>query len=255
MSAWADPHKGNGWIPSHRGEYIYEFGMDEAKAFLQSNGLKGIFRGHEQVQKGHTSMVYDGYYVTTVFSAADYVGTFCRGQEPPWMFGAAGEGNSGAFVLVDLTDGTVTHQAMSGSKTRALAAQFTGAKCHGSWLETGSHQSRSIESFMQENHKRLAHGNTSCTLDQTEVDSFKEEVRKILSTSKDQASQEFEARKLIDLQGEALTHGESIEICRSMKKDHITLEVYNELRGTDEEILENDIKVREIELEESDVDT
>ncbi|CAK9110074.1 unnamed protein product, partial [Durusdinium trenchii] len=46
MSAWADPHKGNGWIPSHRGEYIYEFGMDEAKAFLQSNGLKGAKNLH-----------------------------------------------------------------------------------------------------------------------------------------------------------------------------------------------------------------
>ena len=76
-------------------------------------------------------------------------------------------------------------------------------------------------------------------------------MRKVLSTA---VNQEFEARKFIDLQGEALIHGENVEICKSMKKDHITQQVYNELRGTDEETLENDMKTREVELENADVE-
>ena len=67
-----------------------------------------------------------------------------------------------------------------------------------------------------------------------------------MDTRKDQ---EFEARKLVDLQGEALVGQEdSFEVCRSMKKDQLTLEVYKQLRGPDEQVLEEDIEVRAHEL-------
>jgi hypothetical protein len=38
-----------------------------------------------------------------------------------------------------------------------------------------------------------------------------------------------------------------------MKKDKLMLEVYNELDGTDEKIVENDIETRERDLEETNV--
>ena len=147
---------------------------------------------------------------------------------------------------------------MTGNQTRQIAAEFTGAQCSKrSLLEEGSQvlespdlESRDLGSFMQENHKRLASigDNASCSLGEAETNSLKEEVRKILSTAE---NREFEARKLIDLQGEALIHPEreSVQICKCMKRDHVTLEVYEELQGADQEVLDMDINTREHELE------
>ena len=68
-----------------------------------------------------------------------------------------------------------------------------------------------LEGFIEENHKRikrLGDGNfDSCSLEKDE----RAEAHQILGSSK---NREFEARKLIDLQGEALTHGENLEICK-----------------------------------------
>ena len=157
---------------------------------------------------------------------------------------------------------------LSGDQARQLAAQFTGAKCAGrSLLEEGSQvlespdlespdlespdlESPDLESSIQENHERLVSSghNTSCSLGEAETNSLKEEVRKILITAK---NREFEARKLIDLQGEALIHSdqEAVQICKAMKRDRVTLEVYKELRGADQEVLDIDINTREHELE------
>ena len=80
----ADPHDGYGWDPSRRGPQFSTFGMDAARAFLASNNLRGIFRGHEQVEKGWVQKEQDGYFVATVFSAADYVGLFCQYDQRPF---------------------------------------------------------------------------------------------------------------------------------------------------------------------------
>ena len=253
---WADPHDRKGFIDSPRGVPVKMFGMDIAEEFLKSNDLLGMFRGHEQEDAGYVMRKSKGRFVATVFSAADYVGLFCvnAGKVPAWdrgMFSYPGENNYGAIALLDLTDGSVSPVVMTAMGTRTLAARFTGARCPGgfSLMEDSqvSQDSKSkLQSFMLQNHQDLDHGNHSCSLGQTEKDSLKEQVRKTLTTSK---NKEFEARKLIDLQGEALVHGESAEICKSIEKDKITLEVYSEMVGTDEETLENDIITREHELE------
>ena len=261
-TAWADPHEGDGFIHSHRGGEVYKFGQDKARTFLASNGLNSLFRGHEVVKEGYTQIESHGYIVATVFSAADYVGLFCvEGRMPAQapnfgreMFSQPGMANDGAFVLVDPATKIAVPVRMSGEDTRAVAAKFTGGQC----MESGLLESRShfespktdLESFMQENHQRLGHMDPGkCSLNQAEADSFREEARLILRSQSSSEDLEFEARKRIDSQGEALVHGESAEICKSMKKDHITLEVYNELHGSDEEILKKDIEIREEELE------
>ena len=257
-TVWADPHDGRGFIPSGRGPSVKMFGMDIARDFLMSNNLKGIFRGHEQVDEGYSRMTSGkDYFVSTVFSAADYVGLFCNNDEnrPAWdrrMFSFGGVGNDGAVVFADLRDGDITPIRIPASDTRKYAAGFTGAQCDRefSLMERSAEPEDTLEGYMRQNHQDLDHVNHSCSLGQTEKDSLKKQVRKTLTTSK---NKEFEARKLIDLQGEALVHGESAEICKSIEKDKITLEVYNELVGTDEETLENDIITRENELE-ADVD-
>jgi len=263
-TVWADPHDGNGYINSRRGPSIKNFGMDRAKAFLKSNNLKSMFRGHEQVQEGFEVRKKGDYIVATIFSAADYVGLFCPkdGRRPPWdveMFSYPGEGNSGGFVMVNRTHGlhgSMEWRHLSPSQSRAIAARFTGARCENgfSLLQSDSASAASkaaLEGFIEENHKRikrLGDGNfDSCSLEKDEAESVKAEARQILGSSK---NQEFEARKLIDLQGEALTHGDNLEICKTMKKDKLMLEVYNELDGTDEEMVENDIETREHDLEE-----
>eukprot|EP00438_Fugacium_kawagutii_P010621 Skav201641 [mRNA] locus=scaffold3087:82376:83353:+ [translate_table: standard] len=138
---WPDPHEGDGFVESHRGEGIYKFGMDIAEDFLQSNGLTTIFRGHEQVNEGYTIHSRGKYSVVTVFSAADYVGLFCdRSSLPPFdrrMFSAPGEGNDGAIFLQEVTgNGSVDSRPvpMSASETRRLARDFTGATCGGKGL-------------------------------------------------------------------------------------------------------------------------
>lgn len=256
-TVWADPHAGEGWEPSPRGEGLFKFGLDVAKQFLKSNGLKGIYRGHEQVMEGYTSIGTPEAFVATVFSAADYMGVFCLSgrlpaRPPPFekdLFSLPGEDNEGAFVLADLVSGERDVRRMSGSLTRKLAANFTDT---GAWCaekDLMKHGSPDLESFIEKNHMRhreLGHED-SCTLGETETAFFKEAVRRILSTSKDQ---EFEARKLVDLQGEALVGQEdSFEVCRSMKKDQLTLEVYKQLRGPDEQVLEEDIELRAHELD------
>ena len=258
-TVWPDPHTGEGYIKSRRGRKIQKFGMDLAEAFLKSNNLKAMFRGHEQVKAGYEMKTKGEYVVTTVFSAADYTGMFCiDGQQPAWdkkMFSTPGQGNYGAMVLVDRKTGNVKLQKLSPRRSRKLASKFTGASCEwGSGLLQESQPESpaskgTLESFIEENHKHIKHlrgSSDSCSLEKVETESLKEEARQILRNSEDR---EFEARKLIDLQGEALTHGENLEICKAIQKDKITLEVYNELDGTDEKILETDIETREDELE------
>eukprot|EP00438_Fugacium_kawagutii_P017373 Skav201553 [mRNA] locus=scaffold1616:296440:297765:+ [translate_table: standard] len=248
---WADPHEGDGFIASRRDPGLYDFGMDVVKDFLKSNGLRSIFRGHEQVRTGFTVLKRNGYSVNTVFSAADYVGLFCPdGRLPPFdreMFFYAGEGNDGAIFLQDVVGNRVSSGPflMSGSRARAIAREFTGATCGGRGLIETSETS--LESFIEENHKRLDHRNSSCRLDEAEADEFEDEVRKTLTSSSDPG---FEARKLVDLEGEALVSGmqESSFICKSMLKDHLTLKVYKELQGADVKVLKNDIKIRRNEL-------
>ena len=198
-TVWADPHEGTGWIPSQRGPDFYKFGLNAAQKFLESNGLKGIYRGHEQVMEGYTSIGTSDSFVATVFSAADYCGVFCLNgrmpaRPPPFeedVFSLPGEDNEGAFVLADLVSGERDVRRMSGSLTRKLAANFTatGEWCAGSgFMERGRRiLSPDLESFIQKNHKRhrdLGHED-SCTLGQAETGSLKEDVRRILSTSKD----------------------------------------------------------------------
>ena len=94
-------------------------------------------------------------------------------------------------MLADLVSGERDVRRMSGSLTRKLAANFTatGEWCAGSgFMERGRRiLSPDLESFIQKNHKRhrdLGHED-SCTLGQAETGSLKEDVRRILSTSKD----------------------------------------------------------------------
>ena len=255
-TVWPDPHTGKGYIKSRRGRKVKKFGMDLAEAFLKSNNLNAMFRGHEQVKTGYETKKMGKYAVVTVFSAADYVGMFCPdGERPGWdlkRFSTPGEGNYGAILLVDRPTGSTRFKKISPHRSREIASKFTGVSCESQPESPASKVT--LESFMEENHKHikhLSHGNSdSCSLEKVETESLKEEARQILRNSKDR---EFEARKLIDLQGESLTHGENLEICKAIQKDKITLEVYNELDGTDEKILQTDIETREHDLEEADV--
>ena len=199
--------------------------------------------------------------MATVFSAADYVGLFCRNGRPPvWdqqTFADPGEGNDGAVMLLDAASAKTFFTRMSPLETRRLAREFTKAECRDgtSVLESQfkSQPKVTLESFIEQNHKsikRLEGGNDgdfdSCSLDKDETEAWKEKTRQILANAE---NREFEARKLIDLQGEGLIHGENLEICKAMKKDKVMLEVYHELGGTDETILEKDIATREHDLE------
>ncbi|OLQ03855.1 Serine/threonine-protein phosphatase PP2A-5 catalytic subunit [Symbiodinium microadriaticum] len=143
---WADPHEGSGWAASPRGAGAWRFGRDIALQFLYSNGLKRLLRGHEQMAKGISTIWLDTkseYAVQTVFSAADYVGTFCVDKTtnrplrlPAWepqMFNGGGQRNHGGMMVVDHSAGSRMnfHECiLSGKEARKLAKTFTGAHCH-----------------------------------------------------------------------------------------------------------------------------
>ncbi|CAE7531449.1 BSU1 [Symbiodinium sp. CCMP2592] len=159
---WSDPHEGDGWAPSPRGAGIYRFGVDVALQFLYSNGLKRLLRGHEQMAKGISTIVLDRkreYAVQTVFSAADYIGTFCvdtrtnRPLRPPaWdpqMFNGGGQSNLGGIMVVDFSSGTrvdFNPIVLTGNKARELAKEFTGAHCHHHSRTTASNRPESRSS-------------------------------------------------------------------------------------------------------------
>ncbi|CAE7762255.1 PPP1CB [Symbiodinium sp. CCMP2592] len=142
---WSDPHKGSGWARSPRGGEIHNFGRDIASKFLWSNGLKRLLRGHEQMAKGISTLPLDTggeYFVQTIFSAADYVGTFCVDETnnhplrlPAWdpeMFNGGGHSNLGGMMVVNYSAGRVNYHeyVLSGHEARKLAQEFTGAQCH-----------------------------------------------------------------------------------------------------------------------------
>ncbi|CAE7028248.1 unnamed protein product [Symbiodinium sp. CCMP2456] len=142
---WSDPHEGEGWATSPRGPDFYRFGREIALQFLRSNGLKRLLRGHEQMAKGISTIWLDTrheYAVQTVFSAADYVGTFCVDKStnhplrpPAWdpqMFKAGGQSNLGGMMLIDHSSGFRSdyHEfRLSGKEARKLAKEVTGAHC------------------------------------------------------------------------------------------------------------------------------
>ena len=66
---WSDPHRYNGWRDSPRGPGIYKYGRDVTLEFLKSKNLKRLLR--------HSLDLGEHHSVQTIFSSADYVGTFC----------------------------------------------------------------------------------------------------------------------------------------------------------------------------------
>lgn len=254
---WSDPgdFSFTGFGSNKRGPGIETFGLDVAAKFLESNDLKVLLRGHEQFDKGINMQQTEDKGVYTVFSAADYVGVFCiQGNDRPVrapyfyeeMFRAGGSGNLGAIMITRFEDGQVVHMEASkstGDENRQLAMDFTGADC-GDWSKI--QQKGWFAMFLEEGEEQ-AKGKrqlTSCHLSAEEQESHEEKVRTTLQEAKDI---EFEARKLIDLQGEALNDDEE-EICKTIQKDKITEKVYKEFSSKDEEVLEDDIEIREDEL-------
>eukprot|EP00438_Fugacium_kawagutii_P035455 Skav216636 [mRNA] locus=scaffold1255:147905:154122:+ [translate_table: standard] len=233
---WADPHDGDGFIESNRGP-----GRRRWRRCARGEAAGGNRRHRPQD-------VIDefGKFTGKAASAMQSTGVSRKASKAVINL----EGNDGAIFLLDIGGSSEPFSQalnMSGSKARKLARDFTGATCRGGGLIETSQTISSLESFIEENHKHLHHGNSSCSLDQEEAANFQEEVRRALTSSNDP---EFEARKLIDLQGEALVHGmqESSFICKSMMKDHLTLKVYKELQVADAEVLEHDIETRRDEL-------
>mmetsp|Transcript_30640 Transcript_30640/g.63954 ORF Transcript_30640/g.63954 Transcript_30640/m.63954 type:complete len:718 (+) Transcript_30640:64-2217(+) len=142
---WSDPHEGDGWAASPRGASVYRFGMDVALQFLWSNGFWRLLRGHEQMREGISTLWLDRkreYAVQTIFSAADYIGTFCVDKTnrplrlPAWdpqMFNGGGQSNLGGMMVVDFSSGKFidfNSFVLSGKQARQLAKEFTGAHCH-----------------------------------------------------------------------------------------------------------------------------
>ncbi|CAE7817476.1 unnamed protein product, partial [Symbiodinium sp. CCMP2456] len=347
---WSDPHKGSGWARSQRGGEIYNSGRDIASKFLWSNGLKRLLRGHEQMAKGISTLPLDAggesrwhvlklasfpcvppkshltsileaynfaeeYFVHTIFSAADYVGTFCVDKTnshplrlPAWdpeMF-------NGGMMVVNYSTGRVNYHeyVLSGHEARKLAQEFTGSECHHNAASmrttpttttaeeteksTETEEPTDSETTTEEDPleltdemedeetttqelpwkdrlqtffglsllEELVHGpeteqielpiHCSDHLSQEEAQEHEEYVRSSLLAAE---NMQLEARKIIDLQGEAaVCEGpeEAIsENCKAMARDVITLKVFTGLKGSKQvlEDLEHNIVAREEEVE------
>ncbi|CAE7379835.1 PAPP5 [Symbiodinium natans] len=291
---WSDPHMGHGWAQSKRGGSIENYGLDVAKSFLQSNGLKRLLRGHEQVERGHVEMkLGDDYGVHTIFSSADYVGVLCvdsRNQpyrKPPWdtaMFRGGGTRNMGAIMIYDLVQSSFHVTLQDADTARRTALDFAHADCSLKYPSTTTRDSTTLASTTEEittteeqeltwkerfmtffglSESLLESGEPQdvptipieceAHLTPEEARAHEQFVRSILAEAEDMG---FEARKIIDLEGEAevCEDPKAVEIdnCKSMTRDMITLKVFRELTGNreaGETPLEDDIVAREDELE------
>eukprot|EP00437_Effrenium_voratum_P019157 CAMPEP_0181459598 /NCGR_PEP_ID=MMETSP1110-20121109/32907_1 /TAXON_ID=174948 /ORGANISM="Symbiodinium sp., Strain CCMP421" /LENGTH=573 /DNA_ID=CAMNT_0023584121 /DNA_START=57 /DNA_END=1778 /DNA_ORIENTATION=- len=299
---WSDPHPYNGWRKSPRGEGIYKYGKDVTLEFLKSNNLKRLLRGHEQMVDGvHSLALGEDHFVQTIFTSADYVGTFCvnRNNRPlrvprwhPQMFMAGGDRNLGGIVLIDLPSHKYAPATLSGASARSLAKNVTGAGCYHptttttrppttpttsgaattATTTTTTTSTTEEELSWKEKFKRFfdisllqetaddpeaaapiklpieCHGH----LTESEAQEHEETVGEILREAESLA---FEARKIVDLEGEAAvcaTPKEAdVENCKAMARDMITLKVFQELHGSQEDLVdvENRIVAREEEVE------
>lgn len=285
---WADPHRGYGWINSPRGGDIKQHGKDITKRFLAGNGLKRLLRGHEQVDKGIDTLKIDGgFVVNTIFSSADYVGIFCineRSNQPlrlprwdPSMFRGGGDKNKGGIMFVDLKQQSFQPHTLTAETARQLARDFTGAGCDDpisshpitlpdeeppeepgvvdrfktffgiSLLQEDGYDPQTAEQVELPIHCRG--GNH---LSKDEADHHENYVRSTLAKADDKS---FEARKIIDLAGEAVVCENVTEAtkdnCKAMARDMITLKVFMELKGNETvlEGLEDNIIAREGEVQ------
>ncbi|CAE7615226.1 Ppn3, partial [Symbiodinium necroappetens] len=225
---WADPHRGNGWIVSPRGGDIKQHGKDITKQFLEGNG-------HEQVDKGiDTLKIQGGFVVNTIFSSADYVGIFCineRSNQPlrlprwdPSMFRGGGDKNKGGIMFVDLKQQSFQPHTLTAETARQLARDFTGAGCTFfgiSLLQEDGYDPQTAEQVELPIHCR---GGNHLSPD--EADHHENYVRSTLAASDDMS---FEARKIIDLAGEAVVCENVTDAtkdnCKAMARDMITLKV------------------------------
>jgi len=273
---WADPFDGKEkFRESRRGPGIEDFSGQVAYEFLESNGLKRLFRGHTAEANGHRLFEMrssvDVKAIHTVFSAADYVGVLCitRNRKPlvrpSWdrhsakpMLSGPGMNNLGGIMFVDhldIGDATYAVQLMRGDDARREALQFTGANCQHpkkikitwgpSLLEKGEEPEEEVEELEAE---------MACfePLTSEEAAAHEDFVRETLANA---SNMEFEARKIIDMQGEALVcdkdpHEEETVNCKTLARDKITMKVYAEMANSSLEILTGDIDHREAVIEE-----
>jgi len=288
---WSDPHEEKGWQPSPRGAGIKKHGTDVTEQFLKSNGLKRLLRGHEQVDKGIATLKLDGdLAVNTIFSSADYVGIFCINEDnqplrlPRWdrsMFKGGGDQNEGGIMFVDLKQQSFQPHTLAAKNTRQLARDFTGAGCTDpisshplpDVTEVTEEPATPEESGFVDRFKTFfgisllqENGYDPQTAEQVELP-IRCRGRNHLSTNETEDHENyvrsifmkadhmsFEARKIIDLAGEAAVCENLTEAtednCKAMARDMITLKVFMELKGNKRvlEGLEDNIIAREGEV-------
>mmetsp|Transcript_92469 Transcript_92469/g.220032 ORF Transcript_92469/g.220032 Transcript_92469/m.220032 type:complete len:563 (+) Transcript_92469:72-1760(+) len=245
---WSDPRRElTRFGPSQRGEGVESFGPLAAREFLQEHQLKYLFRGHEQKNQGFEEMhVGDNRSVVTIFSAADYVGQFCvehnRGlKHVPWFPAKRGMGNMGGVAVYRPEHQVLQIVLLSGHQSREMARNLTGASCRefgGSWLQGGSSEgSRAGDPGLEL---------PECErLQPREIAAYRAEVEKELQNA---SSTLFEARTLVDLQGEALVrNATSRGLCVTLAKDSITERAMKVKTAGDRdalELLEEDMQER-----------
>ncbi|CAJ1434066.1 unnamed protein product [Effrenium voratum] len=248
---WSDPRRElTRFGPSQRGEGVESFGPLAAREFLQEHQLKYLFRGHEQKNQGFEEMhVGDNRSVVTIFSAADYVGQFCvehnRGlKHVPWFPAKRGMGNMGGVAVYRPEHQVLQIVLLSGHQSREMARNLTGASCRefgGSWLQGGSSEgSRAGDPGLEL---------PECDrLQPREMAAYRAEVEKELQNA---SSTLFEARTLVDLQGEALVrNATSRGLCVTLAKDSITERAMKVKTAGDRdalELLEEDMQAEQME--------
>jgi len=248
--AWSDPMSETGWGYSPRGKGRL-FGRDKVDPFLDAHDLKQLIRGHQAQKKGIRTEPGNAK-VLTVFSAADYTGTYSTKKM----------GNHGGWIYVDATVVSNNYLAIDGSdawetvpeiiqKTLApdeirerskkllqgdflleLAGSeaFVGVHDHWAGMEAGDHQQgaqgnktvalplecKEVEGAMLLAEQRAAH---------------KVLVRSILQQAFSEggdAGLAFKAEGMVDECGEADVK-DMPDLCKALAMDAVVLEIFGDM--------------------------
>jgi len=180
---WSDPDPHllhNSFEESNRGRGVL-YSNSAAEKFLNATGLQVILRGHEELLDG----IRNSGKVTTVFSAADYCGSFRDLQHgrPPWLSKgcrSTGRGNKAGFLEIhaatSLSDFMTFQTTLSGEDARTKAADAQGIPAsNASFMQTGLAELHHMNSYTETIAYTRQRLKAACPkLQASELESFKE---------------------------------------------------------------------------------
>merc|ERR1719362_333147 len=249
MLTWSDPSPDDGWQESGRGAGQL-FGSDVLDPFLDGHSLKLLLRGHQQANGVRTEA--GNPRVRTIFSAADYTGTYQKrkqGNSGGWVYIDTEvefddldivAGASGDTLSTEITEHALTpdeFREISGKMLAGTFLELAGSETsvsvheHRARMEVGDRQQGAEGSNSLAEPLKECKGVEGALLDAGQKAKYKRSVESILQQAfneESDAGQIFKALEIVDECGEADVHNMP-KLCKALAMDAVVIQVFNDM--------------------------